>query len=70
MGVYATCTVVLSENIVNERSPGLVVGMLAAETPSVDGHLAASTPRRRGNANTIYRKLTFGSINLPTCLLL
>lgn len=35
-----------------------MVGMLAAENPSMDGHLAASTPRRRGNANAVSSKLT------------
>lgn len=30
-----------------------MVGMLAAENPSVEGHLAASTPRRRGNATAL-----------------
>ncbi|KAL7396317.1 hypothetical protein ABVT39_004199 [Epinephelus coioides] len=48
-------------NIANERSPGSVVGMLAAENPSVDGHLAASTPRRRGmdckSSNNANKKL-------------
>lgn len=48
--------------------PGLVVGMLAAENPSVDGHLAASTPRRRGTANTATRKLIDMSNNVTKCL--
>lgn len=34
----------------------MIVGMLAAETPSMDGHLAASTPRRKGNAGSIAEK--------------
>lgn len=42
-----------------------MVGMLAAENPSVDGHMSASTPRRRGKANAMSSKLTDGSINLP-----
>ncbi|KAF3835017.1 hypothetical protein F7725_027575 [Dissostichus mawsoni] len=57
---------------INEWNTGLVVGMLAAETPSVDGHLAASTPRRRGmdcksskNANKtlIQARLPFKRMN-------
>uniref|UniRef100_A0A3P9LHF6 Chromatin assembly factor 1, subunit A (p150) n=1 Tax=Oryzias latipes TaxID=8090 RepID=A0A3P9LHF6_ORYLA len=39
-----------------------VVGMLAAETPSVDGHLAASTPRKGGNAVSVTR-LPFKRLN-------
>lgn len=56
----------------DERGPGLVVGMLAAETSSVDGHLAVSTPHRRGmdckssnNANKklIQARLPFKRLN-------
>uniref|UniRef100_A0A3P8SKY1 Chromatin assembly factor 1, subunit A (p150) n=1 Tax=Amphiprion percula TaxID=161767 RepID=A0A3P8SKY1_AMPPE len=47
------------ENIANSGSPGLVVGMLAAENAPVD---AASTPRRRGmdckSSNDANKKLT------------
>lgn len=35
----------------------MIVGMLAAETPSIDGHLAASTPRRKGKAGSTEGKL-------------
>lgn len=35
----------------------MIVGMLAAETPSMDGHLAASTPRRKGEAASTAGKL-------------
>lgn len=69
MEVRVTRTVVLKENIAAERSPGLVVGMLAAENPPMDGHLAAATPRRRGNASP--RSTNFQmDTNLPKCLTL
>lgn len=37
----------------SDPRPGSVVGMLAAENPSVDGHLAASTPLKGGNVVSV-----------------
>lgn len=45
------------ETITTERSPSLTTGMLAAETPSMEAHMAAATPRRRGKARAFPIKL-------------